>query len=282
MAASVATPSRRPSTLRPRLRAAGRQRAAGGLGVLGIAAIVAFWALVASVSTEGKFPGPSVVLNVIPDDWTNIPAVAYVAFQTGGIQDALEYTTVNVLVTVAAGTAIGLPFGIMLARVRTARLLLELPLLILGTVPLLIILPFITLWFGTARWAQSGLVFIFTILTVTMAAQAAAESVSGHYANFAACLGASRSRQLWTVVLPASIPTVLGAVRVALAAAWGWQCIAELLGAQSGVGRIIGVTSGILATTDLFATLLCLIVVAVICDAVVTVGGGYLTRWKED
>jgi ABC-type nitrate/sulfonate/bicarbonate transport system permease component len=223
-----------------------------------------------------------VVLGVIPDDWTNIPAVAYVAFQTGGIQDALEYTTVNVLVTVAAGTAIGLPFGIMLARVRTARLLLELPLLILGTVPLLIILPFITLWFGTARWAQSGLVFIFTILTVTMAAQAAAESVSGHYANFAACLGASRSRQLWTVVLPASIPTVLGAVRVALAAAWGWQCIAELLGAQSGVGRIIGVTSGILATTDLFATLLCLIVVAVICDAVVTVGGGYLTRWKED
>lgn len=270
-----------PSTLRPRLRAAGRHLVAGGLGLLGIAIVFGLWAAIAAVSRAGKFPGPTVVLDVIPSDWTNIPSVAYVAFQEGGIQDALQYTTVNVVATVAIGTLIGLPLGILIARVRTARLLVEPPLLILGTVPLLIILPFITLWFGTARWAQSGLVLIFTVLTVTMAAQAAAQTVSGHYANFAACLGASPSRQLWTVVLPAALPTVLGAVRVALAAAWGWQCIAELLGAESGVGRIIGVTSDILATTDLFATLLCLVVVAVLCDAILAAAGGYITRWKE-
>jgi ABC-type nitrate/sulfonate/bicarbonate transport system permease component len=74
---------------------------------------------------------------------------------------------------------------------------------------------------------------------------------------------------------------VLGAIRVALAAAWGWQCIAELLGAQTGVGRVIGVTGDILATTDLFAALVCLVIVAVLCDAVVGAVGGYITRWKE-
>lgn len=277
----TATTASRGSTVRPRLRTAGRHLATGGLGVLGIAIVFGLWAAIASVSTDGKFPGPGAVLDAIPDDWSTIPAVAYVTFQSGGIAEALTSTTVNVIVTVALGTAIGLPLGILMARVRTARLLAEPPLLVLGTVPLLIILPFITLWFGTARWAQSGLVLIFTILTVTMASQAAAVTVSGHYANFAACLGASRSRQLWSVVLPATIPTVLGAVRVALAAAWGWQCVAELLGAETGVGRIVGVTSDILATTDLFATLLCLTVVALACDAVVTVAGGYITRWKE-
>ncbi|MBJ7330142.1 MAG: ABC transporter permease subunit [Solirubrobacteraceae bacterium] len=280
MAATAATPPRA-SAVRPRLLAAGRLLTTGGLGVLGIAMIFGFWALVASITNSGKFPKPLDVLQAIPDDLENIPAVSYVTFQQIGLQGALEYTTVNVLVTVAIGTLIGLPLGILMARVRTARQLLEPPLLVLGTVPLLIILPFITLWFGTARFAQSGLVLIFTILTVTMAAQSAAETVSGHYANFSACLGASKTRELWSVVLPASIPNVLGAIRVALAAAWGWQCIAELLGAETGVGRIIGITSDILATTDLFATLFCLVVVAVICDAIVAAVGAYITRWKE-
>lgn len=280
MAATAATPPRG-SAVRPRLRAAGRHLAAGGLGVLGIAMVFGFWWLVASLTSSGKFPGPAAVFEVIPDNMENIPAVTYVTFQPVGVADALQYTTVNVLVTVAIGTLVGLPLGILMARIRTARQLLEPPLLVLGTVPLLIILPFITLWFGTARFAQSGLVLIFTILTVSMAAQSAAETVSGHYANFAACLGASKSRELRTVVLPASIPNVLGAIRVALAAAWGWQCVAELLGAETGIGRIVGITSTILATTDLFATLLCLIVVAVICDAVVALVGGYITRWKE-
>lgn len=280
MAATTATPPRG-SVVRPRLMAVGRLLVAGGLGVLGIAMVFGFWALVAAVTGSGKFPAPLEVIRAIPDDLENIPAVTYVMFEQVGVAEALQYTTVNVLVTVAIGTLIGLPLGIFMARIRTGRLLLEPPLLVLGTVPLLIILPFITLWFGTARFAQSGLVLIFTILTVTMAAQSAAETVSGHYANFAACLGASTSRELRTVVLPASIPNVLGAIRVALAAAWGWQCIAELLGAKTGVGRILGVTAQILATTDLFATLLCLVVVAVICDAAVALVGGYITRWKE-
>jgi len=281
----MATPAaplraRRPAVA-PIARSAGRLLAAGALGVVGIACVVGLWALIAAVSDPSKFPGPADVLDVVPEDWTNIPAVAYAAFQEGGISDALSFTAVNVVVTVALGTVVGVPLGVLLARARTARLVLEPPLLVLGTVPLLIVLPFITLWFGTARWAQSGLVFIFTVLTVSIAAQSAAQTVSGHYANFAACLGASRSRQLWTVVLPASIPTVLGAVRVALAASWGWQCIAELLGAESGIGRIIGVTGNILATTDLFATLLCLVVVAVVIDGIVAAVGAYVVRWKE-
>jgi ABC-type nitrate/sulfonate/bicarbonate transport system permease component len=282
MATTAASPvPRRGVAVRPRLLAAGRLAAAGGLGLLGVGLVLAFWAIVAGLTHSGKFPTPGSVLSTIPDNVNDIPAVSYVLFEQVGLRDALQYTTINVVVTVTIGTLLGLPLGIAMARVRTMRNLLEPPLLVLGTVPLLLILPFITLWFGTARFAQSGLVFIFTLLTVSMAAQSAAETMSGYYSDFAACLGASRPRQLWSVVLPASLPNVLGAIRVALAAAWGWQCIAELLGAKTGVGRVLGITSDILATTELFGAILCLTVVAVICDAIVAAAGGYITRWKE-
>jgi ABC-type nitrate/sulfonate/bicarbonate transport system permease component len=267
--------------LRARAHDAGRLLSRVGLGVAGIALVVGLWALVAAISSDLKVPAPTGVFQAVIDDWNEIPAVVYIAFQSGGISEALSYTTVSVLVAVTVGTVIGVPLGVALARYRTFEKVMEPPLMVLGTMPLLIILPFITLWFGTARFAQSGLVLIFTILTVTFAAQAAAQTVSGHYANFSACLGASPSRTLWTVVLPAAMPDVIGAVRVALAAGWGWQCVAELLGANDGVGRIIQVTAQIQATTDLFATLLCIAVVAVVLDGLVAAAGGFLVRWKE-
>jgi ABC-type nitrate/sulfonate/bicarbonate transport system permease component len=267
--------------LRARAHDAGRVLGRAVLGVAGIALVIGLWALVAVVSSDLKVPAPGGVFQAVIDDWNEIPAVVYIAFQSGGISEALRYTTESVLVAVSVGTIIGIPLGVALARFRAFEKVMEAPLMVLGTMPLLIILPFITLWFGTARFAQSGLVLIFTILTVTFAAQAAAQTVSGHYAHFAACLGASPARTLWTVVLPAAMPDIIGAVRVALAAGWGWQCVAELLGSNNGVGRIIQVTAQIQATTDLFATLLCIAVVAVVIDGLVAAGGGFLVRWKE-
>jgi ABC-type nitrate/sulfonate/bicarbonate transport system permease component len=279
--AATAPTAAAPRLSRGSIRAAARGLQSAGLGVAGLLLMLGVWALVASVTSPLRVPPPSQVFDAIGNDWSNIPALTYITFTKGGIGQALIYTTLNVVVAVGIGTLLGVPLGIFLGRVRTASLVLEPLLLALGTLPLLVLLPFITLWFGTARFAQSGLVLVFTLLTVTFASQAAAQTVSGHYSNFASCLGASRARTLWTVVLPAAMPGVLAALRVALAAGWGWECVAELLGAQHGIGRVIQVTAQTDATPDLFATLLCLAVVAVLADGLVATVGGFYVRWKE-
>jgi ABC-type nitrate/sulfonate/bicarbonate transport system permease component len=124
------------------------------------------------------------------------------------------------------------------------------------------------------------LVILFAFLTVAFAAESAAATVSDTYSNYASSLGASHRRVLWTVVLPAAAPTIIGAVRVALAAGWGWEAIAELLGGHAGVGRVIDVTARLGAVSDLAATVLCLAVVALLCDAVIAAVGRVLFRWS--
>jgi ABC-type nitrate/sulfonate/bicarbonate transport system permease component len=69
-------------------------------------------------------------------------------------------------------------------------------------------------------------------------------------------------------------------VRVALAAGWSWQAVAELLGAHHGVGRVIDVSTRLGAVSDVAATVLCLALVAVICDAIAAGLGGVLVRWR--
>jgi len=144
-----------------------------------------------------------------------------------------------------------------------------------------VLLPFITFWFGTARLAQSGLVVLFALLTVTIATQSAAMVVSDRYAHFAACLGASPARVLRTIVLPAAMPDAVGAIRVALAAGWGWEVVVENLGAHQGLGLVISVTSQLDDTPSLLAGVLALTLAAVIADGIVAAVGAVLIRWKE-
>ena len=250
------------------------------LAMCGLAFVGLVWQATASASSASQVPAPADVWYTLTHDWHRIPALSYLEFQSGGIGAAVAFSTLHVLVGVAVGTAVGLASGIAVARVRLVRLVASPALSLLGTFPLLALLPFVTLWFGTAGFAQSGLVILFAFLTVTFAAASAALTVSDRYAHYASSLGASPQRILWTVVLPAAGPTVIGAVRLALAAGWSWQAVAELMGAHHGVGRVIDVSSRLGAVSDIAATVLCLAVVAVICDAVVAGVGGLLVRWK--
>jgi ABC-type nitrate/sulfonate/bicarbonate transport system permease component len=275
------TVTREAPALRRRASSLGRLASTPGLALLGLALVVGLWALVASVSNPTKIPSVGAVLSALKADWHAIPAVDYIYFRVIGIGSALEYTAVNVVFGVAVGTAVGIPLGVVMARIRGARLILEPPLLVLGTVPLLVLLPFITFWFGTARFAQSGLVILFSLLTVTIATQSAAGVVSERYAHFAACLGASPALVLRTVVLPAAMPDVMAAIRVALAAGWGWEVVVENLGARQGLGLVVSVTSQLDDTASLMAGVLALVLAAVIADAVVAAVGAVLIRWKE-
>jgi ABC-type nitrate/sulfonate/bicarbonate transport system permease component len=262
------------------LHGARRHAAGATLAVCGLAIVALVWQVTAWASDPSQVPPPAAVWHSVISDWNRIPALSYLEFQSGGIGAAIAYSTANVIAGVGLGTAAGLPLGIMMTRMPTVGPLLETPLSLLATVPLLVVLPFITLWFGTARLAQSALVIVFSLVTVAFGAGSAAVAVSDRYAGYAASLGASRQRILWTVVLPAVGPAVLVAVRVALAAGWGWEAVSELLGARAGVGRVIEVTARLGAVSDLAATVLCIAAVALLCDAILAGAGGLLVRWR--
>lgn len=265
---------------RHRLHLFRRYAPTGLLALTGLTVVGAIWQLTALASNPSQVPAPGDVWRSLIADWHQIPALSYLEFQPGGIGGAVAFSTAHVVTAVAVGTALGVPVGITIARVRLARQLLVPALSLLGTSPLLVLLPFITLWFGTAAVAQSGLVMLFAFLTVTFAAESAALTVSDAYTNYASSLGASHRRILWTVVLPAAAPTITGAVRVALAAGWGWEAIAELLGGHAGVGRVIDVTARLGAVSDLTATVLCLAVIALLCDGAVAGAGRVLFHWR--
>jgi len=251
------------------------------LGIIGLGVIIGGWWLLSTQMQAVQLPAPDVVWDAMWSNLWEMPALSYATFQSGGIADGLLYTTENVFIGVGLGLVLGLATGLLMGRVRLADGLLEPVLVALGTVPVLIMLPFIVTWFGTARLAQTGLVIFFTFVTTATVVRNAVGNVAGSYEQSAAALGAPRSMVLRDVVLPAIVPEVLGAVRVCFAAGWGFEAIAEILGAQHGIGRIIQTMGTQSATPELMASVLWLAIVAVVVDGLLVLIGKWAIRWSE-
>ena len=76
-----------------------------------------------------------------------------------------------------------------------------------------------------------------------------------------------RGRIVRDILIPGTVPQILGGIRIALAGAWGLEAIAELLGAQYGIGKIVQVLAGATDVEGIFAALLVLGLAAVLFDA---------------
>lgn len=251
------------------------------LASLGVGLVLVVWSLAAAATEPVRIPSPILVFYAIRENLFEIRALEFASFGSGGIIQNLTYTAVNVLIGVGAGAVAGFAIGLLIGRVRVIRDLLEPPLLFVGTVPVLVLLPFLSLWFGTGRLATNGMVIFYTMVTVAVVTQQATTNISNYYDNYALSLGASSTRVLLQVIRPAVIPEVLGAVRVALAFGWGFQAIAEVLGGQIGAGRVIRVYAQYAATAEILSIVFCVGVLAVVIDGIVAGVGRWVVRWQE-
>lgn len=250
-------------------------------GALGVAVLLLIWWAVAVKLGPLRLPDPWRVFVAIKANWWSIPAMQYIAMQAGGLGEALAYTVFSVLVTVAIGAVLGTLVGIALPHVPFLRLTVTPALVVLGSTPLLILLPFLVQWFGTGRFVRSGIVIIFTFVVMATVCIRSSEQAVGSYGQYARSLGAKPAFEMWHVVFPALFPDLLAGLRVSLSAAWGLQAVAEIVGGQSGSGRIIGTMAHLANTTVILAVVVCLCVTAVVVDGLLTLLARGSVAWRD-
>lgn len=251
------------------------------LGIVGIGLIGTIWWIVSLFTNPLQVPSPTSVLQQVFQNWSNIPALQYVAFQSGGISAGLKYTAINVIIGVAVGSCVGIVTGIVIGLSRGVRILVQPALVVGATVPVFIVLPFLVEWFGTTRIVCMGVVIVFAFVTTAVAAQHGTYNVGRYYRDYAASLGTTWPRELRSIILPAITPEVIGSLRVTVAGAWGFEAVAELVTGQPGAGQIIGIMGRLSNMAGMLAVVLSIVALAVIFDLIVATVGRIVTRWHE-
>ncbi|MCH8111087.1 MAG: ABC transporter permease subunit [Proteobacteria bacterium] len=250
------------------------------LGLVGLVLLFAAWQLLTNVIPRYSLPTPLGVAGRIWEDFILAEYLSAYGLPKTGLLNSMLYTGSNVLIAVALGAAIGTIGGLVTGRFEKVRAVLDPVLMTAGTIPILVLAPFFLIWFGVGRTSAVLLVGIYVSVILYVFAQRAASNLDPVYEEAAYTLGASPRRMVWDVLIPGTVPQILGGVRIALAGAWGLEAIAELLGAQQGIGKIVQVLAGSIDMQGIFAALVILGLVAIIFDALAALLFSYVAGWS--
>jgi taurine transport system permease protein len=100
------------------------------------------------------------------------------------------------------------------------------------------------------------------------------------YINAARSFGASETQVLFGVILPATVPSILTGVRIALGAGWTTLVAAELIAANRGVGFMIQSAPQFLVTDVVIAGIFVIALVAILLEALARFAERLLVPWS--
>ena len=232
----------------------------------GAVLFIALWQAATAVVSPIILPGPFAVLRRAAADFWSAPALSYYGVEDPSLFANLLYSAENVAIAVLLGSAIGVTLGLLSARIWFVRAAIDPIMMTAGTVPILIAAPFLLIWFGVGRASAVSLVAFYVVVILYVSAQRAALNLDPIYENSALTLGAGKHQMLRDTLIPATVPEILGGFRIALAGSWGLEAVAELLGSQSGIGKILEVLAGATDPQGILATLLVLGTAAILAD----------------
>jgi NitT/TauT family transport system permease protein/sulfonate transport system permease protein len=199
-------------------------------GLVSVFGVLLFWELLCRLGLVQStlLPPPTVVFDTL----VQLILSGEILKDAG---TSLQRVFVGFCIAAVAGIVCGVLTGVSRRFKEYATPLLE----ILRPIPPVAFIPIAVLWFGIGDKPAYFLVSLgafFPIFTNTLAGIL---SVNPLHRDAALCLGANRRMMLLNVMLPASMPYLIAGLKTGLGTAWFCVIVAELVGAQSGLGYMI-------------------------------------------
>ena len=222
-AATFQSPAARPGT--SQLRTA-LFRAVRGLAIL-LAVLAAVEGLVVVLNVKPWYvPRPTLVLNAILE--TPEPYV----------QGFLR-TLTETLMGFTSGAIFGVGIAVVFFRARVLRELIFPVFVVSQTIPVIAFGALVVLWFGNTLIAKAAISFYLTFFPVTVNALLGLESVDPRQEALMRSFGASRFQLLTRLQLPAALPQIFVALRLASALSLVGAIVGEWFGDTVGLGVLL-------------------------------------------
>lgn len=209
-----------------------RHRMFGLLGpALVFLALLVLWALVAAF---GGFESM-----ILPSPW----AVAL----EGWILFTKEHFHRDVLISVlrqfggfGLACLVSLPLGFVMGMSERARRLMTPLVGFTRFLPVAALVPLLIIWLGIGDLQKVALLFLGVFPFLVSAVADEVSRVPSEYIETAQTLGATRRQVLWKVLARSSAPGLWESMRILMGIGWTYIVVAELVGANAGIGaRII-------------------------------------------
>lgn len=238
-------------------------------GLLLPLAVLVVWHLIASSGTVPSYrlPSPTAVFAAGTD-----------LAERGLLGVHVMISTQRVLLGFVAGSLVGLVVASIVGLSRIGSVLLSPTLGGLRAVPSLAWLPLLVLYLGINEDQKVALIAIGAFFPVYTTVSAALRHVDPQLVEAGRAYGYSGTALLRTVQLPAVVPSVVSALRLALAQSWLFMVAGELLGSSIGLGFLLTDSQSNGRLDRLFLSIVLLAVLGKLTDGLVGLLERYLLR----
>ena len=159
--------------------------------------------------------------------------------QTGELWENAQASLSVVILGWIIATVLAVPLGILMGSLKIVEAFLEPIVDFVRYLPVSAMIPLLILYIGIGIEEKIAVIFIGTFFQLILLVADVATHVANDLLDSAYTLGASRFRVLTTVLIPATLPGVMDALRITLGWAWTYLIVAELVAAEHGLGIMI-------------------------------------------
>jgi ABC-type nitrate/sulfonate/bicarbonate transport system permease component len=185
----------------------------------------------------------------------------------------------RLVISVMAAAALAIPLGLAIGVSRVWEQLFELPVEILRPIAGIAWIPLALLMFGIGNELPIFIMFYTAFFPMLIGTAAGVREVDRRLINAARTMGIGGRLLMRRVIVPAALPSIMTAIRVAVASSWTAVVAAELVGAPSGLGYAIEYYRSMLDTPSVMAFILVIGVLGYLCDRVVRAISAALIPW---
>lgn len=174
------------------------------------------------------FPSPQAVLDTF-----------IIGVKDGSIFIAIFTSMVRIAKGYLIALAIGMPIGVLIARVKVLKNTLGALFAGLQPLPSICWLPLAVLWIGLNEKAIIFIILIGATFSITTATEAGVRNVPPIYIRAARTMGVKGWRLYLNVLFPAAMPAIITGMKLAWAFAWRALMAGELLSSGVGLGQVL-------------------------------------------
>ncbi len=240
-------------------------------GFLLIVAVLLLWELASAEKWIDPVSMPRV--SIIAASWIeNIGG--------GALLQSLGPTLWRIFVGFGLATLVAVPVGLLMGSVPFVYRLLEPITEFVRPIPSSAYIPVAILFLGIDNEMKIFVVFLACIFPILLNTYSGVRSVDPVLIDTGRTFGVSWLRALWSIVLPASLPSILTGMRISLGISLIVAVVAEMIAGSSGIGYFILDMQRVFRVPEMFAGIFTLGLLGFLINFLFLKAEGYLLRWR--
>ncbi len=181
---------------------------------------------------------------------------------------------------ILAALAVGIGFAVAMHHSRVVRDA-SYPLIVASqTIPIVVIAPILTVWFGFGIPPKIFIVALICFFPITVNVLDGLRSVDPEAVKLMRSLDASRWQRFWRAEAPAALPNLFTGAKIAVVVAPIGAVFAEWAGSSSGLGHLIQSDSAYFEVARQFATVAVLSAMALALMGLTVLAERRVVRWR--